>query len=166
MMPSACPLSELDVPGAPLVKSCAYQPPDEAEKLVTKSARMQRNQCARTLGKEAVLVQHSGRVEEQQRRDTQVKERHQAPLAKARPTRASLGPAGTTRESSAAITVRVAAQQRTAGGRGRRCSAVPAVARERGGRAVARASKLLHRRGLRARVVLKNRASEHKRMAL
>ena len=40
MMPSACPLSELDVPGAPLVKSCAYQPPDEAEKLVTKSARM------------------------------------------------------------------------------------------------------------------------------
>ena len=92
MTPSACPLSELDVPGAPLVKSCAYQPPDEAEKLVTKSARMQRNQCARTLGKEAVLVQHSGRVEEQQRRDTQVKERHQAPLAKAHPTRGSLGP--------------------------------------------------------------------------
>jgi hypothetical protein len=44
---------------------------------------VQQHKRARTLSKEAVFVQHGGRVKEQQHRDAQVKERHHAAAAKA-----------------------------------------------------------------------------------
>ena len=128
MMPSAWPLSELDVPGAPLVKSCAYQPPARSEKPVT---QLRRARCSaslgaglRTLGKEAVLIQHGGRVEEQQHRDTQVEEGHQAPLAKASPTWASFGLQTPRAANNAAAegSNRATWPRSTAGGKGRALS--------------------------------------------
>ena len=122
MMPSACPLSELDVPGVPLVKSCAYQPPAKKRKRNSRSvlgcktgahARLARKRCsfntAAELKNSSTATHKSKKViafKPQSVRD-----------------QGTLWPAHTTRGKEGVSNYRCsrAALASTAGGRGHRC---------------------------------------------